>query len=178
MFIEGCIRFLLWNLFFFHLKKLNKNKAISININGSNYWPLSCSYNWKILKRSLFGGIWQRVLRYCMILFGLYKCYFLSLLFWFCLWVLKLFRNEEDKKYKIIKYYEDRFNVKLTWDPLFLSIKEIENILNEKAYKFIQQNAIIKIQTAVRRHILRKQYLNLIKRRNKAAIYLQKAWRR
>ena len=40
----------------FHLKKLNKNKVISININCSNCWPLSCSFYWKMIKSPLFGG--------------------------------------------------------------------------------------------------------------------------
>ena len=43
--------------FFFHLKKnWIKNKVISININCSNCWPLSCSPYWKIIKSTLFGG--------------------------------------------------------------------------------------------------------------------------
>ena len=38
-------------------KKKNsiKNKSISININGSNCWPLLCSPYWKMIKSLLFG---------------------------------------------------------------------------------------------------------------------------
>ena len=42
--------------FFFHLKISIKNKVISININCSYCWPLSCSPYWKMIKSPLFGG--------------------------------------------------------------------------------------------------------------------------
>ena len=87
------MRFLLWNFFFFHLKISIKNKVISININCSNCWPLSCSPYLKILKSPLFfGGKWQRVLRYIIL-----KCYFnINKIFYFNLyWNYNSFKYED-----------------------------------------------------------------------------------
>ena len=54
-----CIRFMLWNFFFFHLKNSIKNKVISININCSNCWPLSCPLL-KNDKKSAFWGEYDK----------------------------------------------------------------------------------------------------------------------
>ena len=71
---------------------------------------------------------------------------------------LIFYRKEQEAKEKIIKFYKQNYEVKSSLDLTNLSVKQIETILSNKANQKRQKQAIVKIQTAVRKFLCILRY--------------------
>lgn len=83
---------------------------------------------------------------------------------------------EVEKRKKLLSLYKEKFDVgvKNTSLPTY----KLESILSSKATKKKQNKAVLQIQTSVRGFLARLKYRRMRERRNKAAKYIQRIWKR
>lgn len=86
------------------------------------------------------------------------------------------YKKDEEKKKHIMTLYKQMWNVKVKNRDM--PVKTLENLLSKKASHKQQRRAAVKIQTAVRGMIARLNYKKIVDRRNEAARYLQRIWKR
>jgi hypothetical protein len=85
-------------------------------------------------------------------------------------------RKDEIKKRKVITLYKEKWHVGVRNTDM--PVEQLENILSAKATKKQQKHAVIKIQTSFRRHQAQKRYREFVSKRDNAARYIQRVYKR